>query len=68
MYNLVDKFKSNAQTSFEKSTAKSSIKTGKQGKFKLITLQFYKLTIFFYIVTSNGQMFSKLKSNCFKVI
>ena len=38
MYNLVDKFKSNAQTSFEKSTAKSSIKTGKQGKFKLITL------------------------------
>ena len=38
MYNLVDKFKSNAQTNFEKSIAKSSIKSCKQGKHKLITL------------------------------
>ena len=34
MYNLVDKFKINAQISFKKNNSKSSIKNFKQGRSK----------------------------------
>ena len=50
MYNLVEKFKKNAQKNFEKNNSKLSIENCKQGKYKLITLQFqkfFKSIIFF---------------------
>ena len=37
MYNLVDKFKKNAQKIFEKNNTKSSMENCKQGKYKLVT-------------------------------
>ena len=40
MYNLVDKFKRDAQKSFEKNNSKFSTENFKQGKYKLITEQF----------------------------
>ena len=40
MYNLVEKFKKNAQKTLKNNNSKSSIKNCKQGKYKLITLQF----------------------------